>query len=173
MMLDETKILIKDSCILFDLLDLNLVNEFFTLDYEIYTTPQVISEITNEAQLEIINGFVLNRKLKIDKEGSFESIQDLSENYPGLSFTDCSVLELAIRLDGVILSADRTLRNTAIRNSLKVKGMLWIINLLIETGVISDETALEKIKLYPLVNKRAPLKELNEFCITLASRCSS
>jgi len=172
-MLDETKILIKDSCILFDLLDLNLVNEFFTLDYEIYTTPQVISEITNEAQLEIINGFVLNRKLKIDKEGSFESIQDLSENYPGLSFTDCSVLELAIRLDGVILSADRTLRNTAIRNSLKVKGMLWIINLLIETGVISDETALEKIKLYPLVNKRAPLKELNEFCITLASRCSS
>lgn len=170
-MLDENKILIKDSCILFDLLDLNLVDEFFTLEYEIFTTPQVISEITKDSQLEKINLIISTGKLKIDKEGTFESIQDLSESYPGLSFTDCSVLELALRLDGIILSSDRTLRNVASRNSLKVKGMLWIINLLIDSKVITDQLALEKLHLYPIINSRVPKKEIGEYCAIIASRC--
>jgi len=169
-MLDDNQILIKDSCILFDLLDLGLLKEFFSLKYEIYTTLYVVSEVTSKSQLDEINQYITAGRLKIDSDGSFETIQTFLENHPGLSLTDCSILELAIRRDGIILSADKTLRNIATRKHLNVRGMIWVIDLLVEGNVITAKEALEKLKVYPEVNQRVPIKELNEYCTKLAGR---
>jgi hypothetical protein len=158
----ENKILIKDSCILFDMLDLGLLDQFFLLEFKVFTTSLVISEINNEKQLSCVNPYILNKKLEIDSHGTFESMQELYVGNPGLSYADCSVLELAKRKDGVILSADKSLRKIAIKSELKVKGMLWIIRQLVENEQISIEVAIEKLKLYPQINSRVPHKEISE-----------
>ena len=57
----KNEIVIKNACILFDLVDLNLLEDFFRLDLSAITTPQVIGEITNETQwIEISNVYNLN-----------------------------------------------------------------------------------------------------------------
>lgn len=159
-MSSEKEILINDSCILFDLIDLNLIEGFFQLDYNVYTTQMVISEIADDVQLSVISKYISSGSLNIDSEDSFKSIQLLFDKLPGLSYTDCSVLELAIRKKGIIVSSDKGLRNESKRRDLAVRGILWIIESLLKEKIITIEIALEKLKLLPEINQRSPTKEI-------------
>lgn len=161
-MLDDNQVLIKDSCIIFDLFDLGLLQEFFLLKCQFCTTPQVISEITDTRQLYQLNQFVTGGLLKVDMGGQIETIQILLEQHSGLSFTDCSVLELSMRMNGIILTADKALRNIATKNQLQVRGMIWVFTLLLENNLITKEIALEKLDMYPKINNRVPKRELND-----------
>jgi len=158
--LNEREILINDSCILFDLIDLNLIEAFFKSDCNVYTTQMVIAEIADDAQLSVISKYISSGRLNIDSEDSFETIQSLFDKLPGLSYTDCSVLELAIRKKGVIISSDKGLRNESKRRNLTARGILWIIETLLKKEIITTEIALEKLKILPEINQRAPFKEI-------------
>ena len=159
-MLTKYKILINDSCILFDLVDLNLIQDFFQLDYKFYTTPEVIGEITDNNQLSEVKKYISDETLIVDSMGSFESIQSLFDEYPGLSFTDSSVLELATRINGIVLSSDKSLRNISKRRNLTVKGFLWIIEELLDKKIISRNTAVRNLRNYQNVNIRVPIKDI-------------
>jgi hypothetical protein len=71
---DKKQIIIKDACILFDLVDLNLLGDFFQLGFIALTTPQVIGEITNETQWQEISKFVNDGHLQIDNDGEYEAV---------------------------------------------------------------------------------------------------
>ncbi len=165
----ESKLLVKDSSVIFDLIDLKLLDAFFQLDYVIITTRQVVNEIKIPDQLAQINSLIAVGKLKIDEEGSFEKIYTLLKENPGLSYTDCSILECAIRRAGAVISADKSLRTVAREKNINVKGFLWIIEELIGSSIVSKDSAIELLKIYPTINKRVPLKEIS----TLISRLSS
>ena len=160
-MSDKEEILINDACIFFDLMDLNLLHEFFKLNFRVYTTPLVIGEITDSTQLSIISNYITDEILVVDNNGAFEIIQEINDDHPGLSFADSSVLELAIRIKGSIISSDKALRNESKRRNLTVRGILWIIETLLERGIITIEIAIEKLKILPEINQRAPLKEIS------------
>lgn len=162
MVISRKKILINDSCVLFDLVDLNLLEEFFHLEYIFYTTLQVIREITDDIQMLKIEKHISNSTLKIDISGSLESIESLFDQYPSLSYTDCSVLELATRVKGILISSDKSLRNISKRNNLDVKGVLWVINELLVKSIISKGNAINRLKEYSQVNVRAPIKEIKK-----------
>ncbi len=159
-MSDKKQIVIKDACILFDLVDLNLLGDFFQLGFIALTTPQVIGEITNETQWQEISKFVDNGKLQIDADGEFEAIQELFDEYQGLSLPDSSVLELAIRKDAIIYSSDGSLRKISVKQGLTVRGVLWIIEELHVIGFLKKQEAIEKLNLYETINQRAPMKEI-------------
>lgn len=157
-MLDKKEIVIKDACILFDLVDLNLMEDFFQLEVSAFTTPQVIGEITNETQWVEVSKFITNGKLQIDADGKFEVIAELYDKHPGLSIPDSSVLELAIRKGAIIYSSDGSLRKISIRNNLTVRGILWVIEEMRAKDILSKNQALEKLKLYAEINQRAAPK---------------
>lgn len=161
------EIVIKDSCILFDLIDLELMPDFFKLELEILTTPQVIDEITDEEQMTIVTKYINDGKLIVDANGSLESIQLIYDECLGLSYPDSSVLELAIRIGAVVLSSDKSLRNEVIRRNLTVRGVLWIIDELVNDSIISIEQALIKLNLYSQINKRAPKDDIKKQIIRL------
>lgn len=166
-MSDKKEIVIKDACILFDLVDLNLLEDFFQLDVSAFTTPQVIGEITDEAQWEEVSKFINNGKLQIDADGEFEIIAALYDEHPGLSIPDSSVLELAIRKDAIIYSSDGSLRKISIKKNLPVRGVLWIVEELHTKEFLSREIAVEKLNLYKEINQRAPIKEINSLITKL------
>jgi predicted nucleic acid-binding protein len=159
---NRDKILINDSCVLFDLVDLNLIDLFFQLNFTFFTTTQVIEEIKDETQIESINRFISNGTLNVDNSGSFESIVQLFDKYPSLSYTDSSVLELAMRLEGILISSDKRLRNVSKSNNLDVKGFLWIIYILVEEKMLEKNKAIDILTEYPKINVRAPIKDIKK-----------
>jgi len=160
--LNETNILINDSCIIFDLVDLELLQEFFQLDYSFYTTPQVISEFTDDGQISEIEQCIHQKILKIDPYGALETIQNLYDINPGLSFADCSILELAIRVNGILLTSDKSLRKISMKNNLEIRGILWIIAELIEKEIISTHLAISRLENYHNFNLRIPKTEIRQ-----------
>lgn len=159
-MSSKSEIVIKDSCILFDLVELNLMKDFFQLDVIAFTTQSVIEEINNDEQSKIIETYIISGKLIIDKLGSYEDITEIENQYAVLSFTDSSVLELAIRKKAVLLTSDGSLRKISISKQVSVRGLLWIIEKLHSKNIITLELALEKLNSYREVNSRAPIKEI-------------
>ena len=96
----------------------------------------------------------------IDTDGSFESIQDLFDELQGLSYTDCSILELASRKNGIVVSSDKRLRNESQKRQLTIGGILWIIEILVISKIISIEFAVKSLKIYPEINQRVPKEDI-------------
>ncbi len=159
-MSDKKEIVIKDACILFDLVDLNLLEDFFQLESEVFTTSQVIGEITNEQQWEAISKFIENGRLQIDDNGLLEDVTKINEAYPGLSLPDSSVLELAIRKNAIVYSADGSLRKASAKEGITVRGIIWVIAQLYTLNFLTDEAAISKLNTYQVINQRAPLKDI-------------
>ena len=159
-MSDKKEIVIKDACILFDLVDLNLLEDFFQLEVVAFTTSQVIGEITDEQQWEAISKFIKNGKLLIDDDGTLEEITRINGEYPGLSLPDSSVLELAIRKSAIVYSSDGSLRKASTKEGITVRGIIWVIAELHSLKLLTTETAVAKLNIYEAINQRAPLKEI-------------
>jgi len=132
------------------------------------TTPQVIDEITDEEQQFAIEVHLENGDLKVDKDGSYEAIAELFDEFPGLSVADCSVLELAIRKSAIVLSSDGGLRKISKQKNCEVHGTLWIIQELFDCDIIEKEAAIEKLKMYALINLRAPKNIIDQMITALS-----
>lgn len=153
-------VVIKDACILFDLIDLDLLENFYLLDVVPVTTGFVVSEILDETQATLLTQGINAGKLVVYNDGDLGKIAAFSAEHTGLSFADCSILELSFRVPGLILSADKSLRNEAKRRGLTVKGLLWVINQLFENQIMSKAECLAKLEQYPLINPRTPKKDI-------------
>jgi len=156
----KNKIVIQDACILFDLIDLGLISVFFEMDLNVMTTPQVIIEVLDGDQMRLTDRLINNGKLKVDDNGNLTEIQAILTKNSGLSFADSSVLELAIRVNGIVLSSDLKLRNATSRNGLTVRGVLWIVEELHSKSLLSSDEAISKLTLYQGINDRAPRAEI-------------
>ncbi len=160
-MSDRKEIVVKDSCILFDLIDLDIIDDFFKLDIKAFTTPQVIAEITCKNQRSVVLNHISNKNLTVDSLGRFEFIIEIFNSNTSLSFTDSSVLELAIRKKATLLSSDKSLRKESSRCKINVRGVLWVFEELTKNNVVPISRAIEKLKIYPKINNRAPGKEIS------------
>lgn len=156
----KEEIVIKDSCIIIDLIELGLIDVFFGLGLLVYTTPNVLAEITDAKQAAIVNGLVLSGQLKVDASGNLAVISDIAYDNPALSVADSSVLELAIRLNATVLTSDGSLRKVTLSKEIKVRGCLWIIEELLNLSLITIEIALQKLEDYPKINDRSPKKDI-------------
>ena len=65
----EKEVVVKDACILFDLIDLGLIEPFFKLELVVLTTPQVMSEVTDADQMEQVSKYLEQQLLLIDNWG--------------------------------------------------------------------------------------------------------
>lgn len=156
----KVDVVIKDACILFDLLDLDLLAHFYQLKLTVMTRPEVLAEITDETQLGQIQPYIDNGNLQIDGVDVLETAMAIIETNPGLSLTDAVVLETASRREATILSSDKSLRNESTRRGIAVRGLLWVLEELFNQEIISKFKLIEKLQEYPTINKRAPRTEI-------------
>lgn len=59
------KIVVNDTNVFIDLLDVELLDFFFSLPWEIHTTDTVMLELTNEGQHDAVQQFVDNKRLHV------------------------------------------------------------------------------------------------------------
>jgi predicted nucleic acid-binding protein len=140
------KLAITDACIFIDLHDLQLTAQFFSLDLEVHTSVDVINELY-ESQQQLLSAFLSVGKLTahIIKEEDKKEI--FSTSYPkSLSESDKTVLYLASKLNAMVLSSDKTVRNTAKNAAIDYHGMLWIFDQLVNNNFVSKSEASIKLK---------------------------
>lgn len=172
-MTNQNEIVIKDSCLLFDLLELELIDAFFQMNFTVCTTQEVIDEVTDPDQRDIVEGYIGNGLLIIEKSGNFEELTTFSNKYKGLSWTDCSVLELALRKRATVLTSDRLLKKISIDNGLSSNGLLWIISQLVDGKIIPEEKGIESLVSYSSFNKRAPSIEITRLIESISVRIAT
>lgn len=156
------KIAINDANILIDLMKIDLIGEFFRLNFEFVTTNLIIAEFEIEEQQTIINEFIRREKLTVYNL-SFDELLDVqsikNKSSKKLSFEDCSVWYLAKKKNAILLTGDNLLRKKAINDGVSVNGILFIIDYLIESEIITKQFAFEKLTKLISLNPRLPKNE--------------
>lgn len=140
------KLAITDACIFIDLIELQLTSEFFSLPIEIHTSLDVFNELYPE-QKELLKAYKIGNKLTVHILTSDEKLAIQMEAFPkALSDIDKTVIFIAEKLNAVVLSSDKAVRNYAKTKSIGYHGMLWIFDKFIENNLLSPTQAIKKIE---------------------------
>lgn len=135
-----------DTSVLIDLFHGDVLADFFRIPGDIITTDIVVKEI-ELPPAQLVLGLGLTQR-SLPGESILE-IQDIRSKHNNLSIADISALVLAKKEKTILLTGDSDLRKTASNDhGLDVHGTLWILDTLLESGIIGYSKAtlaLEKM----------------------------
>jgi len=103
------RLIFTDTNVLFDVIKIGALPEFFSLDFDLCTTVFVIDEIKPSPQREQVETFIRSKQLTVfeftgeDIEGieNFDTVRDLKR------FTDKSVIWKSLELKCPMLTGDK------------------------------------------------------------------
>jgi rRNA-processing protein FCF1 len=153
------KILINDANILIDLLHLELVEEFCSLDFKLYTVDVIVEEL-DEVQKATIYQFPSIVILELDTNQVLE-VAAIQKAHNGLSFEDCSIWYYSRELQGILMSGDGKLRKKAKESGIEVRGILYLFDQLLAQDKVDFELAISKINQLKQLNNRLPQKQID------------
>jgi hypothetical protein len=140
------RIAVKDSSILIDLAEADMLGLWFQLKIETHATDFVLHEVSRGLQWGRISPFVDAGLIQRHATASAEMsavVAFSQEN--GISISDASGVLLARRLQAILLTGDRRMRRTAESSRIEARGMLWIFDLLVERAALSKDAAAERL----------------------------
>ena len=162
----QERIVISDANILFDLLSADLLDSFFELPIEVFTTDLVMHEVKTPEWRKRLELESRNKRIKV-VGFSFEEMCEIANlmqqsGAGGLSFPDCSVLFLAEQFNGRLLTGDKHLRTFAEGRGVPVSGVLFLFDCLVERGILSPFEAAESLDFLRQTNPRLPNNDCTE-----------
>jgi len=152
-------IVVNDANVLIDLVKLQLLPHFFSLNLDFYTSSLILEELHQE-QKDQLQEYIENGHLIVLDLSAEELIQiiALQKEKPQLSEQDCSAIVCAQKVNGELLTSDNNLRKFATTKSVIVRGHLWIFDLMISEQKITGATAILKLtELRKVINPRLGL----------------
>lgn len=160
----KEKLIITDTNVFFDLINIKALPYFFGLDLEICTTDFVVSEITRPDQQEQIQVFVQAKKLIVFSlsAAELEALDKMVTKRNLRRIADRSVLWKAIELKCKLLSGDGNLRKEAEENGLVVNGSIWVLKQLADTVIITREQTVVFLHELKKINDRLPEDEIDK-----------
>lgn len=155
------KIVISDTNIFIDLIELDIFEGLLQLPLEIKTTDFVVNYELDEAKQAIILQAALQKKLTIieSSEDILPKIEKIFNEVGNLSLTDSSVYYYAKAEEAILLSGDGGLRKYAEKNKLEVRGIIWIFDLYEKYGIYNRKTLCQKMERLLEINSRLPKNE--------------
>lgn len=161
------KIVVNDTNVFIDLYEVGLLEEFFSLPWEVHTTDFVMLELQREGQYETVAKYKANKRLLVPiLEGKdvleIGNLYQRNQNKTNLSLTDCSVWYYAKLNNYILLTGDRKLRTTSILDGVEVHGVIYVFDSLVELGIISRQVAVEKLQQLYNINPRLPKEEIDK-----------
>ena len=165
------KLIITDSNVFFDIIKIQALTEFFALDFEICTTDFVKSEILESEQRELIEEFIRSNQLIVFElsEQEIEEVENFKTKRFFKTLIDKTVLWKAKQLKCPLLTGDAKLRSEAIDQGVTVHGSLWVIQIMVESKVITANAGIEFLEKLQISNDRLPLDEIEKVIKKLKS----
>lgn len=163
----EKRIAIKDANILFDLINGDLLGHWVGLGIETWIAEPVFAEVVDCAQREILTGCIERHEILVetipDEEALswLESVKNLAKKN-NLSFADAAALHCAETKKAILLTGDLKLRKAACRSDIEVRGVLWVLDQLIENQIIGCDIAYTSLTAILAEGARLPKTECNK-----------
>ena len=161
------KIVVNDTNVFIDLYEVGLLEEFFSLPWEVHTTDFVMLELQREGQHETVAKYKADKRLVVPVFEAKEMLEigNLFQQYvnrTNLSLTDCSVWYYAKVNNYILLTGDRKLRTTSVLDGVEVHGVIYVFDALVEFDMISRQVAVEKLQQLYAINPRLPKEEIDK-----------
>ena len=142
-------LLISDTCILIDLLNGGLLNMLCKLPYDLGVSDALLYGIDDDGSELIIPNSeqVLKAGFQVYSLNSSEIIEvyELNAKYCRPSLNDIFGLVVAKKNNAVLLTSDRSLRKSALKENVEVRGILWILDEMVNNNVFDKETATKSL----------------------------
>lgn len=142
-MISDPAVVVTDTSIWIDLKKCGLIRIFFELPYLICT-----SDFIKEYESAGVIWEDLERQgLQFIGLGGDESVElyNLKKIYSGPSLPDIASYLVARKLNGILLTGDKSLRNLA-GKALEVHGFLWVMNQMVIGKRLPPILAIEKLE---------------------------
>lgn len=157
------KIVIQDASVLIDMADCGLIDAWFGLGFDLRTTSLVFREINRKNQKIKLQPYVVNGQLQIESS-SGEVIAEIAKLHATLSsrlsIQDVSALHFAGKLNSILLTGDKLLRQHAKERDIETHGLLWVFDMLVARGALLPGVAADHLeKLIERGTSRLPLHE--------------
>ena len=161
------KIVVNDTNVFIDLYEVGLLEDFFSLPWEVHTTDFVMLELQRVGQHETVARYISDKRLVVPVLESKEmlDIANLYQQYvnrTNLSLTDCSVWYYAKANNYILLTGDRKLRTASVFDGVEVHGVIYVFDRLVEVDMISRQVAVEKLQQLNSINPRLPKEEIDK-----------
>ncbi len=153
-------VVVSDTNILIDLYEIGLIDFFFSHMIEIHTTDFVINEIKTVELRNLIEEYINSGLLRVDSIPNDKLIDVLELISGNLSITDCSVWYLSKRNNWILLTGDKNLRNKAQKDGVKVKGILFLLDVFVSEGKMNKTHAAFLLRTLQKINNRLPRKDI-------------
>ncbi len=146
----EPCVAVKDASVLIDLANGDLIGHWFSLGIQTIITDSVRLEISMGKQDAIISPFIDAGLIQIDRVedadalGWLTTVASLSEQHL-ISFADATALLCAKQRGALLLTGDGRLRREASGHGVTVRGVLWILDLLVSREVLNCEKAVNAL----------------------------
>ena len=153
-------VVVNDANILIDIIELEILDEFFSLDFQFCTTDLIIYEL-NVEQSKALETFIERKCLNIETFSNDEmnKINEINIKHPGLSKQDVSAFYQAKNIENSILvTGDKSLRKYAKSEGICIHGHLWVFDKLIENKLLTPNNAINLLtKLCDEINPKLGL----------------
>ena len=158
---------IKDTNVLLDLYNTGLIRHCHKLGITFYTTNHIINEILDSEQWHFYEQFIADGFLKVYNYEGMHLIELLTESaryktFCNLSQADCSVMLLADQFKCRLLTSDQRLRKQAEKRGIQVNGILWIVQQLVDSRIVSPGEMIGYLNRYIETNSSAPVPQIKE-----------
>ena len=160
------KIVVNDTNVFIDLYEVGLLEEFFSLPWEVHTTDFVMLELQREGQHETVARYRADKRLVVPvlEPKELMEIGDIFQqnmNRTNLSFTDCSVWYYAKVNKYILLTGDRKLRKASTNDDVEVRGVIYVFDCLVGSGIVPHQIAMKKLQRLYSINPRLPKEEID------------
>lgn len=161
------KIVVNDTNVFIDLYEVGLLEDFFSLPWEVHTTDLVMLELQREGQHETVARYKADKRLVVPVSEAKELLEigNMYQQYlnrTNLSLTDCSVWYYAKVNKYILLTGDRKLRTASTYDGVEVHGVIYVFDCLVEYDVISRQIAVEKLQQLFKINPRLPKEDVEK-----------
>ncbi|WP_322793286.1 hypothetical protein [Bellilinea sp.] len=149
-------VLVTDTNIWIDLENGSVLVKVFRLPYQFLIPDFAIPELV---QPEWKTLEVLGLKAYELPADQIEILYQLRRSYRNLSIIDLAAFLIAKKLDTILVTGDRRLSELANANGLKVHGILWLLDEMLEFKVLTPKQAKKALEQMLESGARLPAEE--------------
>lgn len=156
-------VVLKDANVVIDMVNIGVFALWFRLGYETWTTDLILEELRIGKQWREIEALVASGNLRVH-ELSGDQIRECWEfkEEHKVSLPDASGIVVSEVLDAVLLTGDGKLRRSAAKMGRPYRGVIWVLDTMIDSSVLSLSQGIEALEVLKKSNAFIPHVEIEK-----------
>lgn len=157
------KVAVKDANVLIDLLEADLLGLWFRLGIETHITDMVVHEVHQPEQARVLSTMIQAGSLTVHAlpPARLTMVGKMALDLR-VSLADASAIALAEELSAMLLSGDGRVRKEAKQRGIEIRGLLWVLDVMVARSVLSPGNAAERLTRAVAAGSFLPSHDRNE-----------